>query len=125
VSAVSAEKETESTGAGDSAHYSKPERAERLDVTAAFWVIARIIPQIRAVHQRSIRTPPNSSIKRNRGGLLAVSIPGRVFASARPTEIATVVLEVICRTNVFWEEKFFVQSNAMRIFLSKPGNLLR
>ncbi len=39
-------------------------------------------------------------------------------------EISAVV-EIIYCANILWEEKFFVQSNAMRIYLSKPGNLLR
>ena len=39
------------------------------------------------------------------GGLVVFSIAGRLFDLAWPTEVATVVVEVIYRTDVFWEEE--------------------
>src|SRR3954447_18822832 len=45
------------------------------------------------------------SRRKLRGGLVAASIPGRVFALAWPTEIAAAVVEVIYSANILWKQK--------------------
>src|SRR5213082_1623802 len=65
------------------------------------------------------------SRRKLRGGLIAASIPGRVFALAWPTETGRRWSKSYTAQTSFGNRRSSVQSNATRIFLSSPGNLLR
>src|SRR6478752_5007629 len=56
------------------------------------------------------------------GGLVVFTIAGRLFDLAA-TEVATVVVEVIYRTDVFWEEKVQRPVKCHTNLFVQPGQL--
>src|SRR6185503_4008374 len=57
------------------------------------------------------------------GGLVAVSIPRRVFSLAWPTEIVAAVVEVIYRANILWEQKVQCPVKCYTNLFVQPGQL--